>query len=266
MNGNDLSRQLGDLPEEMIAEAMAPARLVGRKYLAGRVLRIAACLAVIIGLAAAILWPGGNSKIITEPGILAVAVHAAEQSPFTVDSPETVVPFSHRWGWPVNWAVGWPITLAIKDTCDTSDNISFHVTVDAGGYYVGMNGGPSLYPGLLQTLPAQFTVPNNTTIFWDMTYDAASGQHVMYEGTVVYTNIIIYDGFHIVGYAVLQFNRLTYEELGGTYFDDYDRPPDGLTNTFQLEMLASVSFPKVNGEYQDVSLEYVNACIDKVIR
>lgn len=259
MKGTDLSRQLGDLPEDMIAEAMAPAKILRRKNLTGRLLRITACLAVIIGLTVAILWPSGDNGIIAGPGILAVAVHAAEQAPFTVDSPETVVPFSHRWSWPISWTAGWPITLAVKDAYDSSDNISFHVTVDGGGYCVGYDGGDSLLHGFYSQLPAQFTVPNHTTIFWDLTYDAASGERFVYEGTTVYTTIIVYDGSQIIGYSVLKFNRLTLGELGAT------NNTDSFSNCYQFEMLDSVSFPKVNGEYQNITLEYVNACIKNVM-
>lgn len=263
MKSKDEKRALFDavtgLEDDLITEAAAPKIRAFPK----RMLRIAACLAVIIGLTAAILWPGGGNGITTGPGILAVAVHASEQKPFSVDSPETVVPYSHRWHWPVNWAGGWPITLSVKDAYDSSDNISFHVTVDGGGYYVGNDGGPSLYPGLLDILPAQFTVPNNTTIFWDMTYDAASGEYFLYEGTAVYTTIIVYDGSHIIGYTVLKFSRLTWGELGG---DNNKLSDDSLSNSYQFEMTDSVSFPKVNGEYQNITLEYVNACIKNVMK
>ncbi len=251
-----LSEALGAVPDDMLQEAME----VKKKSRPGwMIFRAAACLAVVIGLLIAAL--GGNSGVITGPGLLSITAHAVDGEPFVVSVPDTVVPFSHNWGPFVNWAPGWPLTLSVEDKAYDWESIHFQVTVDGGGYYVGVDGGPSIYPVFSNTMPTQFTVPNNTTIFWSMWYDAASGEHIRYEGDEVYTRIIVYDGEHIIGYMVLLFDRFTYGELDAEYYGQLGLSLEEYADIYQLEVLASVSFPKVDGEYQGVSLEYVNACI-----
>lgn len=247
-----LSKAMNAVPDDMLQEAME----VKKKGRTGWVIfRAAACLAVVVGLVFAAF--GGGSGVVTGPGILAVTAYAADGEPFVVSDSDTVVPFSHRWGPFVNWAPGWPLTLNVPEGELLSENIRFQVTVDGGGYYVGVNGGPSIYPVFSTTMPAQFTVPNNTTIFWSMWYDAASGEHTVHQGKEVYTQIIIYDETHIIGYVVLRFDRFTYGELDAEYYEQLGVPLDEYAQEYQLEVLASVSFPKVDGEYQEISEEYV---------
>ena len=253
-----LSKAMGSIPGEMLQEAMTITKNTGRKW----IIRAAACLVLVIGLLSATMR--GDDGIVTGNGLLTLTVYATNAEAFTTSSVDTVVPFSHIWiNW-VNWAPGWPITLSINSEDYQSDDIRFEVTVDGGVYYVGRDGGTSIYPGYSKPMPAQFSVPNNTTIFWSMWYTAEQSEHIQYEGEEVFTKIIVYDGDQIIGYTVLRFDRLTYGELDAAYYEQLGLPPDELASAYRLELLASVSFPKVDGEYQDVTLEYVNACIEKV--
>ena len=45
----------------------------------------------------------------------------------------------------------------------------------------------------------------------------------------------------------------------------YGFQEDQLTNSFRLEILDSVMFPMVDGEYQQITEEYVHQCIEKKI-
>ena len=64
MNGKDLSRQLSDLPEEMIAEAMGPAKRLHRQQTTHRLLRVAAIAAAVVILFWAVsLLPFGEDRL-----------------------------------------------------------------------------------------------------------------------------------------------------------------------------------------------------------
>lgn len=253
-----LSKAMGNIPDDMLMEAMEVKKATGRKW----ILRAAACLVLVIGLLFATMRE--DNGIVTGNGLLTLTVYATDAEPFTTSSVDTVMPFSHIWQGFVSWAPGWPITLSINSEHYQSDDIRFEVTVDGGVYYVGRDGGTSIYPGYSKPMPAEFSVPNNTTIFWSMWYTAEQSEHIQYEGEEVFTKIIVYDGNRIIGYAVLRFDRFTYGELDAEYYGQLGLPLDEFASAYRLELLASVSFPKVDGEYQNVTLEYVNACIEKV--
>jgi hypothetical protein len=253
-----LSKAMGSIPDEMLQETMTINKNTGRKW----IIRAAACLALVIGLLLTTMR--GDNGVITGNGLLSLTVYATNADPFTISSTDTVVPFSHTWQNSVSWAPGWPITLSINSEHYQSNDIRFEVTVDGGVYYVGSDGGTSIYPGYSKPMPAQFSVPNNTTIFWSMWYTAEQSEHIQYEGEGAFTKIIVYDGDQIIGYTVLRFDRLTYGELNAEYYEQLGLPLGELASAYRLELLASVSFPKVDGQYQDVTLEYVNACMEKV--
>ncbi len=256
-----LSKAMGNIPDDMLMEAMEVKKATGRKW----IIRAAACLVLVIGLLFATMR--GDNGIVAGNGLLTLTVYATNAEAFTTSSVDTVVPFSHTWRGFVNWAPGWPITLSINSEDYQSDDIRFEVTVSGGSYWVGCDdriSSTSIYPGLSKPMPVQFSVPNHTTIFWSMFYSAEQSDHIIYEGDEVLTNIIIYDGDQIIGYTVLRFDRLTYGELDAAYYEQLGLPLDELALAYRLELLASVSFPKVDGEYQDVTLEYVNACMEKV--
>lgn len=254
-----LSKAMGNIPDAMLQEAME----VKTKSRTGWVIfRAAACLAVVIGLIVAALGLHANTDdIVTGPGILSITAHAMDGEPYAVASPDMVAPpefVSKFWGNGVNWAPGWPFTLSLQGDAYTPTDIHFEVSVDGGGYWVGTNGGTSIYPGNSKKLPSKFTIPNHTTIFWSQWYDAATGEQGFPNCTVVYTKIVVYDGEQIIGYAVMRFDRLTYAELNADgYGEEY-------SNQYRLSALDSVSFPKVDGEYQNITLEYVEACIAKL--
>lgn len=86
----------------------------------------------------------------------------------------------------------------------------------------------------------------------------------------VYTKIVIYCKGHIIGYAVVYYNRLNTDAWAQIhpemeeFYADLDKPVP--VNVFYCALIESVSFPKVDGKYQDISEEYVhermnNACV-----
>lgn len=214
MKGEFLSRQLSFLPEDMVEEAMAPGKEIRRKHTWHRVLRVAACLAVILGLLLGVpqLLPGTQD---TFSSPLSVTVYAADLSSAMTLSPDVVLPVDYQWHLGTNWLPGQPITLSVPESI-SSKNITFQVTVDGGGFYVGTGDkilckeykDHSLFTSpTYQAMAKQFTTPNNTTIFWNPTIGAAEGDAFFKDGTVAYADIIILEGEQIIGYAVLKFDR-----------------------------------------------------------
>lgn len=215
MNGKDLSRQLGDLPVEMIAEAMAPANDTKRKNLTTRVLRMAACFAAVVGLltAALGLYPSDDG-IVTGPGLLAVTVYAADLSSSATLSADSVLPIDYQWSLGTNWLPGQSITLSVSDSDSSSENITFQIIVDGGGFYTGVGdaqyshqyGDHILFTSAFyKAMEEQFTVSNNTTIYWNPTIGASEEDMFFAYGTTAFADIIIFDEEKIIGFTVLRF-------------------------------------------------------------
>lgn len=238
MTGKALSVQLSYLPDSMIAEALKP-KLRRSKTIAYRVLRVAACVAVVIGLLAGGLGlrPGTNG-IVTAPGILAVSVYALDETSstgFTAVPLEEGVYISDIYRWPIglNCMPGLPVYLSAVSEDYLRESISCDITVSSGKYLDDKGN----------SLGSKFTCSNDTVIFWS--YDGNS-EDQRYDH--IYTDVIIRCENRIIGYAVLQFDRVYDKEH--TPEDEYD-----------VVLLASVLFPKVNGEYQDITQAYVEECI-----
>ena len=68
----------------------------------------------------------------------------------------------------------------------------------------------------------------------------------------VYIDIVLREGENIVGYAVVKIYR-----------NDLDTDPEQ-AYTYYAKLLKSVSFPKVNGTYQRITAEYVEAEMDHI--
>ena len=223
MNGQDFSKQLSYLPDDLVEEAMNN----GKIHSVWQILRFAACIVLVIGL---LVYGATNShpdpSISPLPGFLTVRVYAADNSSSAVLSLDTVLPHSYYWGF-VNWTAGLPITLSVSEADFVSEQIQFKVTVDGGSCYIGENGGTSIYSGTASLLPAQFTVPNNTTIFWSQFIDANGKADFLASGTVAFIDIIICDGDDVIGYTLLRLDRESPEGIG-----------------FKVSMVDSVSFAK----------------------
>lgn len=250
-NNTFLSQQLSYLPDEMVEEAMAPGRNIYRKNTWHRILRAAACLAVILGLLLGVpqLLPGTQDTLASP---LTITVYAADLSSATTLSPDTVLPVAYQWHPGTNWLPGQPITLSASAPDRADENITFQVTVEGGGFYVGV-GDKVFYKEYedhilftsptYQPMATQFTVPNNTTIFWNPTIGAAEGDTFFKDGTVAYADIIIYGGEKIIGYTILRFERESTAHAN-----------------FSVSMVASVSLSPDN---EAITEEYVCSLIQK---
>ena len=248
MNGEKISRQLNYLPEDMIAEAMESPAAPRRFTVTTRILRAAACFAVIIGLLFGIRWYTGDRS---ELGLLTVTVHATNQIDSAALQTGVSLPYSYNWSM-TNWAPGLPITLSVTNKKYDLSNITFLVTVDGGGFYVGVKGGTSIVPGLCEKIPLRATVPNNTTIFWAKEYNV-NKDDFWKNGVTAHADIIVYENDRILGYTVIRFDRVPLEE-----------GQEGISNTFAASLIASVHFSDDDHQHASITEEYVRKQIEEV--
>lgn len=250
MNGEIVSAALSGLPEDMVEEAMTPAR----KSWMVPWLRVAACFAVVVALVAG-TFPRSD-EIVTAPGILTLTVYAKCDNgsggyvmtqlqsgiePIRRQEPECVMD-----GIPVD-PPGVSVYFSMEFQDFPAEQIEYDIQVDYGVYSDWSNGD------YVKMLHKSFTRSNNTWCVWDPYFAGEKeGYHAAFNSDKydhVYTRIIIRCEDNIIGYAVIRFDRLYDENGPRTFFDPY--------------LVSSVVFPKQNGEYQNISYEYVEDCILK---
>lgn len=270
MNGKDLSRQLSDLPEEMIAEAMAPAKDIKRKHFTVRLLRAAAiAAAVAILLTALAFWPASDEEYVTGPGVLVVTAYAADS-----EKPNGVIEVPLEEGvWipdqaflgMTNSYVGVPTHLSVNTEDFPSDKISYMISGTVGLY------ADDSRKGYTSDWFSTLNLENDNTFRYDLITGVSAAKQDWYDPKLdrTFTKIVIYCKGHIIGYAVIQYDRLYTDEWAELhpemkpYYEDWEQslPLD----VFYCTLIKSVSFPKVDGRYQDVTQEYVDACMADVI-
>lgn len=239
MNGEHISRALNHLPENMVMEAMAVSKTPSKLL---RFTRIAACLAVITSLLLwlpAILREDAPSKI----GKFSVTAYASDLSESTVLSKNTVLPHSYEWGL-CSWAPGLPILLQFEDDRFDTADISFRITVSGGGIYIDASGKNSITGGSYTTMPREFSVANNTYIFWSEFYNPYADEHLEAAGNICYIDILMLCKEDIVGYCVLRLDRVSPDSVG-----------------FKLSMLESVVF---SSDHVGVAETYVQQKMEEV--
>lgn len=233
MNGRKISTALTALPEDMVAEAMEPGQR-GRSF---SWLRLAACLAIIVGLCFG-FWPA-DSEIVTAPGLLTVTVYAMDNNEYSSVRLEEGVACGFGTGWnpAISRYPGLPIRFSVNTDEFPAEEITFEISVTEGTY---LDWGDHTGNQIID-LPNMFTRENYTSIYWSIDFEddvyASSYDHI-------YTYIVIKCEGHIVGYAVLRFDRRYDEKYGASL-------------TYDPFYVASVMFPKVNGMYQNITKEYV---------
>jgi hypothetical protein len=123
-------------------------------------------------------------------------------------------------------------------------DISLDIYVDQGSFYCSK---PSPYNHeasdiigyYYENLGWDFTVPNGTTLYW-VDFYSQSGE--MASGDL-YVDIIVREGNIIVGYAVLKIFEVEH-------------------HVFFAQALEIVSYPKVDGTYQNIPRKYVKRQIE----
>ncbi len=272
MNGKDLSRQLSDLPEEMIAEAMVPAKRLHRQRTTHRVLRIAAMAAVVaILLTALSFWPTKEEGYITGPGLLVVrASPSASNTDIPVDGAVLEDIFLDD-SYSSHWK-GMPLLLSIQDDLYPGMDITLECSVSDGAMrcdVVPLDKNSPMYEEYMEYaayyrqfntyLGNHCVIQNNDKLYWrpdtvEFDHDNYSfGFNYDFKGAQAFLDIIIRADGQIVGYAVIEF------------YADLDRFfPNWGYEKYYARVLKTVSFPKVGGRYQNVSKEYVDSQFQQI--
>lgn len=272
---NDNYRALYDavsgIDPALIEEASAPPAV--KKFPLRRIASIAACLALIAALMLHKPTVGPEGGYVSAPGILAVTAYAFEDGNNFTEVPleYTSSPLFEHGYCPLglNCVPGHPISFHVPDGEDMTLDISvneghifdWHCDI-VDGYFVVRDG---------DSIRAQnVTITEDMTLYWRNFYDdPVTGESsaffpfkgydnivntdpktgevsaVFHNGTRmenIYIDIIIRSGEHITGYAVIHMKP---------YYD----------GAFQSVVIESVSYPQVDGEYQDIPQEYVDAQI-----
>lgn len=230
MNGETISRTLNCLPEEMIAEAIQPARRLRRPLL----LRIAACAAVLILVLLGLFGPfGAEAEYVTAPGILKVyAYDGTTEDTLQNEMTSGVSSYLPVWSPYMNVACGGiKFHFWIPDDYFGDAEITFEITVEQGGFFETNN--------ITHPLGNHVTIGNGEYIYWD---GISIGQikEAVGDGGSFFADILIRADGKIAGYGVMEF----------TYCEETF--PACVAHGFK-----TVCFPMVDGRLQDVSEEYV---------
>ena len=247
MKGKSVSEALNGLPEEMVAEAMEQAGQ-SRRF---SWLRLAACLAVIVGLFFGLQWnPDG---IVTAPGLLTVTVYAKQSEGYVVTEHRGGIDaaYSYENECVINGEEMDPIGISVYLEMFTEefpvDQIEYKVKADIGMFMDYSSGE------YIKHLGTSFTKPNPSFVSWAPIYVTDDNPYadLIPEYDHVYVEIVVLCEDHIIGYTIMRFDRL-YNEFG----------PRTKYNTCIVE---SVIFPKVKDAYQDISFELVDSLLEEKI-
>lgn len=188
-------------------------------------------------------------EVVAAPGFLMLTAYAASpDEDITTELPlveEVImqegieVPVNYNWNLAMSSRPGIPLKLSTPEYPD----MFFEVSVDGGGLLL-WEAGEIIYLG------SSYKAENDSTVYWTSMTQSEDGGFELYTENEAYVNIVIREEKSIVGYAIIEIYT--------------DGPGDDATNTYYAKLLKSTSFPKVNGEYQTVTAEYVASEMEQV--
>lgn len=146
-------------------------------------------------------------------------------------------PWNHGWSLAVSVVPGLPIHFTDERPAHT-----LTVTSDAGRL---IERGSASTPHVVLDQPVE--IKAGETIYWQM----IDQQSLEQKDDVHFVDVVIREQNHIVDYAVIKIAART-SEMGGKVYD--------------ASIVKNAEFPKVDGEYQAVSEEYVNKRISEAKR
>lgn len=236
MNSKKFSEALENVSESYIDCAAQVYESAGKKQRRNRrIFRAACAAAVVLVLLGGLFLPVGGG-IQTAPGLLTITVRAVDENGVYTSVLEEGVSVPKR-ELPLVMGIfpGIPVRLSLVSEDFPEEDISFEVSVNHGYYRLFDDNN------YLQNLPAVFSCENNTSIYWNI-HAADFYENKDYDH--IYTNITIYCKDHIIGYAVVRFDRIYRDGI----------PMAG----YYALLVESVTFPKVYWRYQNIAKDYVN--------
>lgn len=205
--------------------------LMYKKY---KILLSAICLALIVTIVISLLniALGINRKHVMAESLLSVTCFTlTDDSMEEIELKESILlPREADWTMAINVVPGLPLELSYPD-----EYVNFTVRTSDGVFRNNVNGESKFYG-------KEVELPNNSTIYWNNLSD--NNENELLFNITSYLDIIIRSNEHIVGYAVIKIYPITEFKQGHVY---------------SAKMLKSVSFPKVDGEYQNISLDFIES-------
>lgn len=251
MKKEDFCEVFGDINENYIQEARANRRVRKTLWLKRGALAACLCLIVVTSFVVPRLsdYAGHDkspsSNIVTAPGVLTLTASAAsldEDTTIEFPSEETIimqegieVPITYNWNPAMSSRPGIPLNLSAPGY----QNTTFEVSVDGGELLLWEEDNTITH------MSTPLYVENGTTIYWSTLSQSTSGSVETMEHSPAYIDIVILEDTTIVGYAVV---KIELDHLDSTTKDPY---------TYYATLVKSISFPKVNGGYQNITYEYV---------
>lgn len=232
-----------------------------------RLAAMAAVIAILIGVVT--LWPGSEENYITGPGLLSIRAYALDEREIseansTVLEEGVELPWKYAWSPALNVVRGLPIQLDFPDECFDDAIITLQISTTGGSFY----GEPVRYLDPVTQkyelannyLGDSFSVSNHKKIFWFLTskkYDSQTQEYTP-NGEIArgssYVDIVIRADGQIVGYAVVEIYEL-----------QRDGVPDGVpTLSYKARVVEMASFPKIDGEYQFVTMDYMSKLFKEI--
>ncbi len=243
-----LSKAMGNIPDDMLMEAMEVKRATGRRW----IIRAAACAAVLALLIGTMFfWPSEirteDGKIISAPGILKAYacelenVDVAQRADYALiegDDFSRISVWHPAFGY-TPAARGIALSFLLEEDALLAHEITLEISTNLGELIGCKNDG---YPDLGK----KTTVKNGETVHWTgyeilRAHDSSNetlAQALERLGGA-YIDIIIKADGNIVGYAVVEIGALPKVDV------------------LCSKLKNSVYFPKVNGEFQAITDKYV---------
>ena len=240
MNTKKFSEAMGEIDDKYVEEAIRYRATKKAKGLSSKWIKrgaIAACLCV--ALVAGVLFKTSAPDVVIAPGFLTVTAYAASSGEEITMQEGIELPTDYKWSLAMSSRPGLPLKLSATEY----DDLSFEVSVD-GGTLLLWEGNKITYLG------SSFNTGNDTTVYWTNLSRTGESDFERYMGTTAYINIVIHEEENIVGYAVVEIST-----------NDLENEP---AQTYSIKLLKSISFPKVNGEYQKITAEYVAAEMEQI--
>lgn len=194
---------------------------------------VAVCLCLLLGA-----FLGVNNLYSPSPveaaGVMKVMGYAFDNGQMIeVNLDEGVeIPWNHGWSPGINVVPGLPIKFTYKN-----QEFSLYVTADQAQLINWKDGKVSV-------MQQPVLMKSGDTIYWQMRDTDVWAQ----KKDVHYVNVLNKEQDFIVGYAIIKIAGNTSEPGGKVYV---------------ASVIKNVLFPKVNGQYQNITEEYVNAEIEK---
>ena len=250
---DDLTNAVLQIPQKQRRAIPRPLRLVAA----------AAVVALVIGALA--FWPAGEKEYVTAPGLLTIRAYALNENEIS-DINSTVLEEGVELPWEYAWSnaishlpicYGLPIKLVIPEEIYAGMDISLDICVTGGSCnrIPNITMDPDTKEIIAErdfNLGTKFTVPNGYTIYW--TSDSPDMKETARGRSFV--DVIIRADNMIVGYAVI--------EVAEQLPEGVTEPPKGTVYPYLAKVLAIVSFPQVEGEYQSVVRRYVEKKFEEV--